>query len=45
MFDKSDYEEILLREIREVPKEALPKMARLISLIRAEFIGKEPSSV
>lgn len=34
-----------MREIGALPKEALPKLALLICLIRAEFIGQEPSSV
>ncbi len=44
MFDKSKYEELILKEIRALPDEALPKIARLISLIRVEFIAKQAPS-
>ncbi len=37
------YEERILREIKALPEEVLLKVARLISLIREEFITEEIS--
>ena len=41
MVNTSKYEERILREIKALPEEMLPKVARLISLIREEFISEE----
>ena len=41
MIDKSQYEKRILGEIRSLPEEALPKIARLLSLIREEFVTPE----
>ena len=41
MVNASKYEERILREIKTLPEEVLPKVARLISLIREEFITEE----
>ncbi len=44
---KAQYEQRILNEIRALPEEALPKVVRMISLIRDEYIsGNEipPSS-
>ena len=40
MLRKSDYEERILKEIRKLPIEALPKLYRLISLIKEEFLSR-----
>jgi len=44
MLRKSDYEERILKEIRKLPIEALPKLYRLISLIKEEFLSREAVS-
>ncbi len=44
MVVKSHYEERIFRELQTLPDEALPKVARLIGLIREEFLCKETSS-
>lgn len=41
MLNTSKYEERILKEIKTLPEEMLPKVARLISLIREEFITEE----
>lgn len=41
MLNASKYEERILREIKTLPEEVLPKVARLISLIREEVITEE----
>jgi hypothetical protein len=41
MLNKSQYEKRILGEIRSLPEEALPKIVRLLSLIREEFIATE----
>ncbi len=38
---KASYEEYILNEIRKLPEESLPKVAKLISLIKEEFITPE----
>ena len=38
----SKYEERILREIKALPEEVLPKVARVISIIRDEFTSEEP---
>jgi hypothetical protein len=42
MANTSKYKERIFKEIKALPEEALPKVARLISLIREEFITEEP---
>ena len=44
MLKRPKYEERILREIRELPDEALPKLVRLISLIKEDFISREAVS-
>ncbi|MBW2740815.1 MAG: hypothetical protein JRE64_18660 [Deltaproteobacteria bacterium] len=41
MLNKSQYEKRILGEIRSLPEEALPKIVRLLSLIREEFVAPE----
>ncbi len=41
MITKLQYEKRILNEIELMPKEALPKIYRLLSLIREEFVMKE----
>ena len=41
MINKSQYEKRILSEIRSLPEESLPKIARLLSLIREEFVTPE----
>ena len=41
MINKSQYEKRILGEIRSLPEEALPKIVRLLSLIREEFVAQE----
>jgi hypothetical protein len=41
---KTNYEEYILNEIRELPEEILPKVARLLSLIKEEFIAIDKDS-
>lgn len=41
MLKKSSYEERILKEIHKLPHEALPKLCRLISLIKEDFLSKE----
>lgn len=38
MISKSHYEQRILSEIRSLPEEALPKIVRLLALIREEFV-------
>ncbi len=45
MVNTPKYKKRVLREIKALPEEALPKVARLISLIRKEFITEEPFAV
>jgi len=35
------YEEQILKEIKALPEEALPKVLRLITLVREEFFAQE----
>ena len=44
MKKKSNYEERILKEIRKLPIESLPKLYRIISLIREELLSKEAVS-
>ena len=44
MLKKSNYEERILKEIQKLPIEALPKLYRLIALIREEFLSREAVS-
>ena len=39
MLNKLQYEKRILGEIRSLPEEALPKIVRLLSLIREEFVA------
>ena len=41
MLNKLQYEKRILCEIKSLPEEALPKIVRLLSLIREEFIATE----
>lgn len=41
MANSGQYEEQILKELRALPKEALPKVLRLIALVREEFLTKE----
>ena len=41
MINKLQYEKRILGEIRLLPEEALPKIVRLLSLIREEFVAPE----
>ena len=41
MLNKAQYEKRILGEIRSLPEEALPKIARLLLLIREEFVTTE----
>lgn len=41
MLNKLQYEKRILCEIQSLPEEALPKIVRLLSLIREEFITTE----
>jgi len=45
MANRSQYEEQILKELRTLPQEALPKVLRLLALIRAEFLTQEQSSL
>jgi hypothetical protein len=38
MLNKAQYEKRILEEIRSIPEQALPKIIRVISLIKHEFI-------
>ena len=42
MANTSKHKERIFKEIKALPEEVLPKVARLISLIREEFITEEP---
>lgn len=42
MISKSHYEQRILGEIRSLPEEALPKIVRLLALIREEFVFPVP---
>ena len=44
MMTKASYEIHILNEIRKLPEESLPKVAKLISLIKEEFITPEIDS-
>ncbi len=44
MLNKSDYEDRIFKEIHKLPVEVLPKLYRLISLIKEEFLFKETVS-
>lgn len=37
----TQYEEQILNEVRSLPQEALPKVLRLLVLVREEFIARE----
>ncbi len=37
---RDNYEEIILKEIREFPKSKLPKLIKLMHFLRLELIGK-----
>ncbi len=39
-----EYEKRILREIRSLPDEALPKVLRFLSLIKEEFVTEGPSA-
>lgn len=39
------YEEQIVNEIRALPQEALPKLLRLLILVRNEFLGSEPTQI
>ena len=41
MLNKLQYEKRILCEIQSLPEEALPKIVRLLSLIREEFVAPE----
>jgi len=41
MANASQYEEQILKELRTLPEEALPKVLRLLALVRAEFLTQE----
>jgi hypothetical protein len=44
MANARQYEEQILKEIRALPEDALPKVLRLITLVRQEFLtAREPS--
>jgi len=43
MGKQAEYEKRIVREIRSLPEEALPKVLRLLSLIKEEFVAEEPS--
>ena len=43
MTNARQYEEQILKEIRALPEDALPKVLRLITLVRQEFLtAREP---
>jgi len=41
MLNKASYERRILNEIRSLPEEALPKVIRLLSLIKDEFVAQK----
>jgi len=41
MSNASHYEEQILKELRSLPAEALPKVLRLLALVREEFLMQE----
>jgi len=41
MSHASHYEEQILKELRSLPEEALPKVLRLLALVREEFLTQE----
>ena len=41
MVNKVAYEEKILYEVRTLPEEALPKVLKLLSLIKDEFVVQE----
>ena len=41
MANSGQYEEQIFKELRALPKEALPKILRIIALVREEFLTKE----
>ncbi len=41
MADMSQYEEQILKELRALPAEALPKVLRLLNFMRAEFLTQD----
>ncbi len=43
MGKQAEYEKRIVREIRSLPEEALPKVLRLLSLIKEEFVTEGPS--
>jgi hypothetical protein len=42
MANPEHYEEQILKELRALPEEAVPKILRLITLVRQEFLTEEP---
>lgn len=44
MGKQAEYEKRIVREIRSLPEEALPKVLRLLSLIKEEFVAAGPST-
>ena len=40
MEKQTEYEKRIVREIRSLPEEALPKVLRLLSLIKEEFVSE-----
>ena len=43
MEKQAEYEKRIVREIKSLPEEALPKVLRLISLIKEEFVAEGQS--
>lgn len=41
MANARQYEEQILKELQALPEEALPKVLRLITLVRQEFLSQE----
>lgn len=41
MASPSQYEEQILKELKALPEEALPKVLRLLAFVRAEFLTQE----
>ncbi len=39
------YEEQIVNEIRALPQEALPKLFRLLTLVRDEFLAAKPTQL
>lgn len=41
IMNASQYEEQILRELRTLPEESLPKVLRLLALVRTEFLTQQ----